>query len=105
MVGPLFTVSTINVARAAIRKAEHGLSLETPVEVKVGAHDPSKPSNLHVRVSNPAGQAYEIDVSEAVVDVCLLREEPLDANVLIDQLAAEIRAAICRALGLHSTLS
>jgi hypothetical protein len=75
MVGPLFTVSTINVARAAIRNAEHGLSLEAPVEVKVGAHDPSKPNNRHVRAqSRRAGLRNRC--YESAVDVCLLREEP-----------------------------
>lgn len=99
MVGPLFTFNTINVARAAVRKSDRGLPLDAPVEITIGAHDPSKPSDLYVSVSNPAGQAHEIEVSEAVIGVCLTRENPLDADLLIDKLAAQIRAAICKAMG------
>lgn len=59
-VGPLFTISAINVARAAVRQAEAKLPPDAPVAITVEVHDPADSNRLHVAVTGTDGQVREI---------------------------------------------
>lgn len=101
MVGQFFMINAINIARAAIRKADRGLPLDAPVEITVGSHDTTQSGRLlFVSVSNPAGLVREISVDDTKIAELLAKDDPVDVNALIDELADEIRAATREILAL-----
>lgn len=51
-VGRLFTISTINVARAAVSEAERAVSIDALVDIHVGSHGPDGSAQLYVEVSS-----------------------------------------------------
>ncbi|GAA1338607.1 MULTISPECIES: hypothetical protein [Bacteria] len=97
-VGPLFTISTINVARAAVREAEHAVSIDAPVDIRVGSHEPDGSARLYVEVSSHSGATQKIDVDDAAISACLA-EQDYDAyrrmvNALVEELASEIKTVV-----------
>lgn len=96
-VGPLFTISAINVARAAVREVERGISVDFPVDISIGSCDPARTSQLYIEVVAREGGTRLIEVDDAAVDVCLAEDDHETThrrvNELIDALAGEIRAA------------
>lgn len=97
MVGELFTINAINVARAAQREVERRLHPDAPVDITVGSRTNGY-EQLFIRISPPTEPAIEIDVDDAAVRTCLAQDEPgaarRMASELIDGLADQIRAAV-----------
>jgi hypothetical protein len=91
MVGPLFTISAINVARAAIHKADRALGLSTPVQLSIDSHDPSQVLGLFIRISGPDQQTREVAVDDAAVEACVSGVAYVD--VLVNELAAQVSEA------------
>lgn len=100
-IGPLFTISAINVARAAVREAERGLPMDAPIEVTVCSRTNGY-ERLFIMVSQQDGPATEIDVDDEAVCACLEEDDHPTCrrmvDELIDGLAGEVRAAMNAAL-------
>lgn len=98
MIGPLFTISAVNVARAAVRQAEARIPVEDLVEITVGSHDPGPVAEMYVLVTSPAGRQPEILVDDGAVRDCLDSEDAQTAQAetqqLVDRLAAEILTTV-----------
>jgi hypothetical protein len=88
MVGELFTISPVNVARAAVRAA--GPRLDDPMTpMPVGSHDPHGFHRVYVEVGG-----REVAVDDGAVRACLAGE--LDADDLVARVAdAIVSAALC----------
>lgn len=91
--GALFTISAINIARAAVREAERYLRTEH-LEITVAADDPEDSNSLRIVVTRNDGVIRSIAVGSGDVRACL-DAPPGDpaAHRLVLQLAAEIRIA------------
>jgi hypothetical protein len=70
-VGPLFTISAINVARAAVHEAGRAISIDAPVDIHVGCYGRDGSAHLYVEVSSRGGSVQRIDVDDAEVSACL----------------------------------
>lgn len=100
--GPPFTISAINVARAAVRQVEREIPIDAPVDIQVGSRRRDGSAQLYVEVSSHAGETSQIDVDDAAVETCLA-ERDYDAarrmvSDLVERLAGEIKAAVHRQL-------
>lgn len=91
MVGPLFTISAINVARAATHKADRALGLSTPVELSVDSHDPSHVLRLFIRISGPDQRTREVAVDDTAILACISGVTDVDA--LVNDLATKVAEA------------
>lgn len=98
MLGELFTISAINLARAAVRAVEQRLDPLTPVDITIGSRDPDGSERLFIRVGSADAPGIEIDVDDEAVRVCLDEEGSGATHRLVDGLAREIVAAVREAL-------
>lgn len=96
-VGPLFTISAINVARAAVREVERAISIDAPVDIHVGSYARDGSAQLYVAVSSRDGRVQRINVDDAAVSACLAEQDHDTSHRMVsdlmDRLAREIRAA------------
>lgn len=94
---PLFVISTINVARAAVRDAERELPTDAPVDIQGGSHRADGSAQLYVEVSSHAGETCKIDVDDTAVETCLAEGDYDSARLtvidLVERLFGDIKAA------------
>lgn len=94
MVGALFTISAINIARAAMHAADRLLPPDAAYETHLDSHDPEKIRRLYVRVSTPAGQTREVDVDDEEIRACLDMNTPTNPTQTVSDLAMKIAEAV-----------
>ncbi|MFV0254377.1 MAG: type II toxin-antitoxin system ParD family antitoxin [Beutenbergiaceae bacterium] len=96
--GSHFTISAINVARAAIRQTERAISTDAPVDIKVRNYGSDGSSRVYIEVSSPAGKAQRVDVDDSEISACLAEQDSSSSrrkvSGLVDRLAGEIEAAV-----------
>lgn len=97
-VGPLFTVSAINVARAAVRQAEQSIPADAPVDIRVGSYGSDGSAQLYIEVSSRGDEVQRIDVDDSAVSACL-NELAYDTSHrmvsdLVDRLAGDTKTAV-----------
>ncbi|MBT1619994.1 type II toxin-antitoxin system ParD family antitoxin [Curtobacterium flaccumfaciens pv. poinsettiae] len=96
-IGPLFTISTINVARAAVREAKREIPTDAPVDIQVGSHKADGSAQLYVEVASHAGETCKIDVDDVAVETCLAERDYDTLHRMVsdpvERLAREISAA------------
>lgn len=98
MISNLFNTSTSLFGNVAMQAAR--LPLNTPVEMRLGAHGPSK-KGAYSEVSNQHGFFEQIPLENGRLDECGQEEGTHAVTLcqqLVDDLAARIRLAVKRAL-------
>lgn len=104
-VGPLFTTSAINIARAAVRRAEHSIASDAPVGIRVDSYGPDGSRRLYVEVSSDTSDGRRINVDDSTIDACLAEPDYETAHrlvrALVERLADEIKMVVRAQLSSH----
>lgn len=97
MLGPLFTINRDNVVRAAMAEVMKDLTLDDPVELTARPHENG--IDALILVTGSDGSSHELIVRESTIAECLRKEDfRVAAQQLVDQLVAEIKLAVDKAL-------
>ena len=101
MISELFTMNSSNFGNAAMDAASRPIPLDDQVEMKLAAHGPSPEEDAYIEVRSPSGFACDIHIDPVRMEACRLVEgyegNRTACQQLVDELAAQIRAAVLEA--------
>lgn len=100
MITSPFNTSASNIGNAAMQAAS--IPWDAPVEMRLGAEGPGE-NDAYVEVSSHGGYVRRISIDNARLAECRQEDDGPTAmglcQQLVDDLAAQIRTAVCDATG------